>query len=310
MKEENLIFIISQPRSGSTYLQSLLSNNDEVNTCSEPWILLNFANQIKPKLIEGTFDNSLAQGAFYNYKKNFPELDTKQLLKRHILSIYEPLLKGHSYVIDKTPRYWEMVQEINELFPKARIIILRRNPLDVVRSLVKTYGMTSIDELNQFRRDLLYAPKWLKKFGDDHSGNPKVISLFYEDLKNNTKDVVSELYEWLGLSFSEKVLDTSTNMKYRGHFGDPFQNDEISYEKSKGKTTDKSISSSFNRFMQGYADYLGAQFLSDYGYGELDTIPKKTISFHYFTNLGPGNSEKRTNLKQYLKAVYLKSRSK
>lgn len=34
------IFIISLPRSGSTLLQNILSNNSEISTTSEPWILI------------------------------------------------------------------------------------------------------------------------------------------------------------------------------------------------------------------------------------------------------------------------------
>ena len=47
MDEKKLIFIISQPRSGSTLLQSLLSNNDFVATTSEPWILIPFLSFLK-----------------------------------------------------------------------------------------------------------------------------------------------------------------------------------------------------------------------------------------------------------------------
>ena len=92
MKEENLIFIISLPRSGSTYLQSLLSNNKFINTCSEPWILLNYANQIKPSLLTCTFDNHLAVDALKNYQEKFPEIDFKDINKKFLLSLYAPLL--------------------------------------------------------------------------------------------------------------------------------------------------------------------------------------------------------------------------
>ena len=60
MLDRNLIFIVSQPRSGSTLLQNLLSNNTQVNTASEPWILLRLAPFFKPSLINATFDYKLA----------------------------------------------------------------------------------------------------------------------------------------------------------------------------------------------------------------------------------------------------------
>ena len=37
---ENLIFIISQPRSGSTLLQRMLSGNKDIKTSAETWLML------------------------------------------------------------------------------------------------------------------------------------------------------------------------------------------------------------------------------------------------------------------------------
>ncbi len=60
MNSDNLIFIVSQPRSGSTLLQSILSNNDYINTASEPWLLLPFLNIFDSSLIEVTYNQQLA----------------------------------------------------------------------------------------------------------------------------------------------------------------------------------------------------------------------------------------------------------
>ena len=152
MKEENLIFIVSQPRSGSTYLQNLLSNNKEINTCSEPWVLLNFANQIKPKLLQAKFDNELAINAFSHYQNKYSEFDFKEKQKQFLLSLYEPMFQGFNFVIDKTPRYWEILEDIVRIFPKSKVIILKRNPIDVARSMITTWKMESLQELNQFKR--------------------------------------------------------------------------------------------------------------------------------------------------------------
>lgn len=37
---ENLIFLISQPRAGSTMLQKVLGSHPEIHTVSEPWVAL------------------------------------------------------------------------------------------------------------------------------------------------------------------------------------------------------------------------------------------------------------------------------
>ncbi|MEP2934942.1 MAG: sulfotransferase [Gilvibacter sp.] len=306
MQEENLVFIISQPRSGSTFLQNILSNNSRVNTCSEPWILLNYANQIKPKLVEGTFDNTFATGAFYNYKEANAGLDANQALKQHLLSLYEPLKQSFDFVIDKTPRYWEIIDEIAVLFPKARIIVLKRDPMAVVASLVKTYQMTTLSELVRFKRDLLYAPKKLEGFCKKQQHNKQVYSLRYEDFVNDTQNQTRELYHWLGVDFDAKVLDTSDNTKHKGHFGDPFQNESGTYQQNKEAATKHVIKKDLLRFVEGYSHYLGAEFLKQYGNYSTRGKEKNTGAFTYFKFLSAHDTAtlEAISLKNLFKKMY------
>ena len=46
---ENLIFIISQPRAGSTLLQRILGGHPEIHTAAEPWIMLHPLYALKSK---------------------------------------------------------------------------------------------------------------------------------------------------------------------------------------------------------------------------------------------------------------------
>lgn len=281
MKEENLIFIVSQPRAGSTYLQNLLSNNNSVNTCSEPWILLNFANQIKPDLVTTKFDNETAHVAFIDYLKKV-NIDFNTFRKDSILKLYEPLLKGFTHVIDKTPLYWEMLDEISVLFPKAKIIILKRNPIDVAISMIKTWHLNNLQDLELYKRDLLIAPKQIQKFCIQNASNPNVRVVKYEDLIENTEDEVKSIYNWLGLFYSPQILDTSNNIKFKGIYGDPFQNN-TNYELEKTKVEKKNISKLFEEFLAGYYSYLGTDFLTSYGSYRDQNIPKKkTIVFRYY----------------------------
>lgn len=40
MSDSNLIFLISQPRSGSTLLQKLIATSNQIDTLQEPWLML------------------------------------------------------------------------------------------------------------------------------------------------------------------------------------------------------------------------------------------------------------------------------
>ena len=311
MKEENLIFIISQPRSGSTYLQNLLSNNPETNTCSEPWLLLNFVNQLKPELVKSKVDNELAIGAFNNYLKKYPNYKHQKFLKKYLLSLYKPLSENYLFVVDKTPRYWEILDEIIELFPKSKIIILHRNPIDVIKSIVKTWGLKTFKELNLFRRDLLYAPKKLHAFCNKHKDNKHVYSITYEKLKANTHLETEKLYKWIGIPYNDLVIDITGNDKYKGEYGDPFQNSEDNYLVTKKKLQVKTIPKNLEKLISGYGEFLGKDFLNAYGYYNDNSSFKfkRTLAFKYFLHLG--EDEKRSfgnfkNLKWFFKFFFFR----
>lgn len=288
MSEDQLIFLISLPRSGSTFLQGLLSNNDQVNTCSEPWILLNYANQLKPSLINGIFDNQLAKDAFENYQEKFPDFDFKELNRKLILDLYSPLLTDHSYVIDKTPRYWEMLEEMRELFPKGKMIILKRNPLHVAESIFRTWNIDSLKKMLNYERDLLIGPLAIAEFEKKFSENDHTYFLTYEDLVGNIESEVTKLYDWLGLSYNPGVLHIEKNNKFKGIYGDPFLNSTEGYVKAKRESILKPLNKTQKKWLSGYSKYLGIDFLTSYGNykgPEDKSNCKKNITFSHFRHL-------------------------
>ena len=186
------------------------------------------------------------------------------------------MLKGFDYVIDKTPRYWEILDELVAMFPNAKLIILKRNPIDVARSIIKTWEVDTLEELNYYRRDLFDAPKVMQDFCERHQSNPNVMALRYEDLVTNMDIEVKKLYSWLGIDYTPEVLNTKTNKKYKGDLGDPYQNNT--------KKIDTALSKRFVDFLDGYQNHLGQDFLKKFGDYHGSESPK-TMSFRYFLNL-------------------------
>ncbi len=129
----NLLFIVSQPRSGSTLLQAILSNNNQVATASEPWLLLPFLSIKKPGIVQAEYDYSLASKAVHEFiSKAGGEIQLDKKLNSFLTDIYSSIANGNTeYILDKTPRYYEILPEIKKIFPEAKIIVLKRNPLAV-----------------------------------------------------------------------------------------------------------------------------------------------------------------------------------
>ena len=89
--------------------------------------------------------------------------------------------ENHKLVIDKTPRYWEMMNEIRELFPENKIIVLKRNPLEVTKSIFRTWNVDSLDKILPYRKDLLEGPAAIFSFEEKYATDLKTYFLTYED---------------------------------------------------------------------------------------------------------------------------------
>lgn len=296
MKEENLIFIASQPRSGSTFLQNILSSNPQTNTVSEPWIMLGLAPLIKPSLVKAKYDHSLAMNAILDYESKV-DLNFIREIKKLALTMYEPLFKDFEFVIDKTPRYWEILGELVEIFPKSKVIIVKRDPIAVAKSMIQTWDIKNLEGLNYFRRDLLIAPNRMHEFCLKHKDNSNVMIVKYEKMLKFLPESTRELYEWAGLIYNGELLNTDSNVKYKGTFGDPYQN-------NKTKKI-KELSKPFQEFLIGYSYFLGEDFLKEYGsYGIQEC--KKTTAFQFFLDLEEEKAKSNTGKIQRLFSLRLR----
>ncbi|MEK6480088.1 sulfotransferase [Catalinimonas sp. 4WD22] len=287
LDSSQLVFIVSQPRSGSTLLQAILSNHPKVDTTSEHWILLRFASLLKPGLLRADFDMHTCADAFedflgkYDAVKEF-ENDTKRLL----LKYYEKVQKNTgNLVIDKTPRYYEILPELLKLFPKAKIILLVRNPLASWASMMKTWQRYDLYNLcKHHRRDILQAPLLIQEFYQNHTDDKRVKKITFEELLASSEKIVKELCDWLEIKYSAEMLNYGNNVKFRGKYGDPIgvnKYTSLQSHKLDQLKCDKHPAVSYKELLNGYAHFLGKSFLNEYGNYKVREA-KKSLKFTYF----------------------------
>ena len=140
---QNLIFLISQPRSGSTLLQRILGGHPDIHTVSEPWLMLHPFYALRGTSgISTEYSTYPAHRALMNFLSTFDQGEELffEGVRRMYGHFYEKALdtSGSRYFLDKTPRYYLIIPELIQTFPKAKFIILLRNPLAVLSSMVKT----------------------------------------------------------------------------------------------------------------------------------------------------------------------------
>lgn len=305
MDDYNLLFIISQPRSGSTLLQALMSNNNSVETVSEPWLLLPLLSFFKPDLIEAKYDFNLAVLGINELclKIGGAELLNSEI-KKFASNFYSKIKNDKTkYVLDKTPRYYEILDEILQVFPNAKIIILKRHPFAVLNSIIDTWiKIREISYLRSYNRDILNAPLLLEEFSTKHKDNPNVYIVKYEDIVIAPHENISAIYHWLNIPFKKEYLNYGRNTSYQGTMGDPtgvHKNNKpeiISLESWKEKLNDDFWGS----FIKGYGNFLGEEFLSNYGAYEY--IGEKTQIFEEYLFLQTrARGIHKTTLKDHLK---------
>jgi hypothetical protein len=289
MEDHQLIFIVSQPRSGSTLLQALLTNNNQVATSNESWLLLAMQPLLSGKQT-GSFryDKLISYALNENLVSKVGKENYHFLIRQFILSAYSQVLKQHagpSMLVDKTPRYYEILDAIREVLPTAKIIILKREPLAVLSSMIDFWGIDRLDRLFHGASDLIDAPLLLEDFLAKEKNNDNTKCVFYEDLVEDSLTTLKELYDWIGLDFSESVLKYSHNVKYLGKLGDqkvlsmnkPSPNQLKSWQARLKHPI-------WNNFFVGYAHYLKERLPSAYPYN-YDFKTKETKTFRYFFKL-------------------------
>src|SRR3990167_3896480 len=117
---ENLIFLISQPRSGSTLLQLMLSGHPDIATTSEPWIALHPVYSLKNSGIDTVYNSNLALSALRDFLKHngVDEEFYKEQIASFLMNLYNLAIKHQNKKIflDKTPRYYHIINEIMDIF--------------------------------------------------------------------------------------------------------------------------------------------------------------------------------------------------
>lgn len=221
---EGLIFLISQPRAGSTLLQRLLTGDERVLSVAEPWIMLPLLTSLSGGDKAAGYDANLARQGMDDFLAAIPngEAYYRDALRGLAVSLYRRALnaQGKCYFLDKTPRYHHVLNELLGMFPKAKFVFLLRNPLAVFSSTLSTWFGGDTDSMlnSTHREDLYQAPgrmlQAIKRLGED------AIVVRYEDVVQRPARTVRHLFARLGLRYDDDVLEYAHRASPAGRFGD------------------------------------------------------------------------------------------
>jgi len=216
------IFIFSLPRAGSTMLQRVLMGHSEIASVAEPWVLLPFLYAQKEAGILTDYAHQTSKIALSDFINNLPHQkdDYFKSLRMFINDLYsKQCVNNEKYFLDKTPRYHLIIPEILELFPKAKLIFLFRNPLHIFSSIIQTWGGGGLGNIYPYMIDLNDG---VANLSEGYSlCKDRAIKLRYEDFVKFPEKTLNDVCNYLEIEYIPNLLKTLNNQDIKGVMGDP-----------------------------------------------------------------------------------------
>jgi len=122
--------------------------------------------------------------------------------------------EGKPFVIDKLPNNFEHIGLIHKILPQARIIDVRRHPMDCGYSLFKQYFRNGADYSYDLSAIGTYYNGYLALM--DHWAEvlpQKVIEVKYEALVEYTEITVRNILDFIGVAFEPACLEFYKNKR-------------------------------------------------------------------------------------------------
>lgn len=190
------IFVLGQPRSGTTLVEVMLSSAPDVTGCGELGIALDltYQNMENDERVSPRSLNDFAS----EFRKRMPELPEES-----------------AAFIDKMPHNYQCLGFLLSAFPDAKAIHMMRDPRDVALStwikLFPAFGMNYSSDLgsiaqsaNLYRR---YMSHWEQIFGE------RILTVPYEGLVSDPLSHTRRIANFCGIAWNENMVHPENSVQ-------------------------------------------------------------------------------------------------
>ena len=229
------IFIIGLPRSGSTLIESMISNaNYNVVSLGETSIFnTEIINLIKNQIFKKNFN-------IENYSLN---LDVKQL-KKNVIDRYENYFSKNDkdlFFVDKSLENFFNIEIILKVFPNAKFINCRRNYNDNAIAIYQSM-LPDLPWTHVISDILAYIDNYIKIMSFyEQKLQKNILSIDLDNLTLDQKNYSKKICQFCSLSWSPDILqfDKKKNLLIKTLSNKQVRQNIFSYDKNKYKIYDK-----------------------------------------------------------------------
>jgi tetratricopeptide (TPR) repeat protein len=199
--DESPIFVIGMPRSGTTLVDRILSSHSTVRSVGESD---EFAQTIARRM---RIEKARAEPEIQLIK----ELDFEAVGRDYCRSI-NGLLPGYRHLLDKTPKNFINVGLILTALPNAKIIHIRRHPVDSCYAVYKTlfrqgYPFSyDLEDTGRFYLGYMRLMDHWRKVLPGH-----FLDVDYEELVERQEDITRRMIAFCDLEWEDTCLSFEKN---------------------------------------------------------------------------------------------------
>lgn len=192
------IFIVGMPRSGSTLVEQILSSHPAIEGTEELFVLHQLSTELAavfPGKKPAEIIASLSEPEFHRLGERYLEIAGRSRRT------------DRPFFTDKNPSNWRQIGLIHCALPNAKIIDVRRNPMDCCFANYAQHfqagGNYSYDQgvLGRFYKDYVET---MRHFDEVLPG--RIYRSIHDDLVEDFETEVRRLLDYLGLPFDERCL--------------------------------------------------------------------------------------------------------
>lgn len=195
------VFIVGMHRSGTTLVERILGAHADVFAYGESQRLSNALRLAENRHFTQLLDAELVA---HSGRIDYP------VLARDFLSEGRSQFGSARYVTEKMPGNFQLIGFIRNALPQAKVIHVRRDPMDLCFANLREYFVDGVRYSNSMEDVAHFHGQYLGLMKHWHDCYPGfVLDVHYEDLVRNPEAESRRLYEHCGLQWSPQAIDMS-----------------------------------------------------------------------------------------------------